>query len=640
MKSSFNKPQSEAITHGKGPALILAGPGSGKTLVITQRVKNLIEKQHIRPSNILVITFTKAAATQMKERFTILMGEGRYPVTFGTFHSVFFSVLKNAYHYTAQNIIREEKKYQILYDIIHRMELEYEDEQEFMSGVLSEISLVKNEGIDLAHYYAKNCAADIFRKIYQQYEAGKQRAGLIDFDDMLVYTYELFRERKDILALWQKQYPYILIDEFQDINKLQFEIVKMMALPHNTNHLQYQLCSLLAGRWENICVVGDDDQSIYRFRGSKPELMLGFTKSYPEAEKILLDTNYRSDREIIKAAGNLIAHNSERFSKKIMAQSAQPGEVEFAIYKNQWAENEAVIADIKRQVQRGVPYQEIAILFRTNIQPRMLMRQLMNHNIPFIAKDKIPNLYEHWIARDIFTYIRIAQGSRERKDFLKIINRPKRYIGRESLEELSVAFDVWMDYYKEQPWIAERIDRLEYDIRMLSMMKPYAAVNYIRGGIGYDDYCREYAKYRHIREEELLEVLDELQESAKEYQSYEAWFLHMEEYKEELERQAKEQKQQPDGVTLATLHSAKGLEYDIVYLVDVNEGIMPYKKAVLEQDIEEERRMFYVGMTRARHRLSISSVQEYNGKKSEISRFVAEAGRAETGEQRINKKAT
>lgn len=623
MKSSFNKPQSEAITHGKGPALILAGPGSGKTLVITQRVNNLIEKQHIRPSNILVITFTKAAATQMKERFTILMGEGRYPVTFGTFHAVFFSVLKNAYHYTAQNIIREEKKYQILYDIIHRMELEYEDEQEFMSGVLSEISLVKNEGIDLAHYYAKNCAADIFRKIYQQYEAGKQRAGLIDFDDMLVYTYELFRERKDILALWQKQYPYILIDEFQDINKLQFEIVKMMALPHN-----------------NLFVVGDDDQSIYRFRGSKPELMLGFTKSYPDTKKILLDTNYRSDREIIKVAGKLIAHNSERFSKKIMAQSAQPGEVEFAIYKNQWAENEAIIADIKRQVQRGVPYQEIAILFRTNIQPRMLMRQLMNHNIPFIAKDKIPNLYEHWIARDIFTYIRIAQGSRERKDFLKIINRPKRYIGRESLEELSVAFDVWMDYYKEQPWIAERIDRLEYDIRMLSMMKPYAAVNYIRGGIGYDDYCRGYAKYRHIREEELLEVLDELQESAKEYQSYEAWFLHMEEYKEELERQAKEQKQQPDGVTLATLHSAKGLEYDIVYLVDVNEGIMPYKKAVLEQDIEEERRMFYVGMTRARHRLSISSVQEYNGKKSEISRFVAEAGRIETGEQRINKKAT
>lgn len=176
MKSSFNKPQSEAITHGKGPALILAGPGSGKTLVITQRVKNLIEKQHIRPSNILVITFTKAAATQMKERFTILMGEGRYPVTFGTFHAVFFSVLKNAYHYTAQNIIREEKKYQILYDIIHRMELEYEDEQEFMSGVLSEISLVKNERIDL-HITMQRTVRQIFseRFISSMRQANKEQ---------------------------------------------------------------------------------------------------------------------------------------------------------------------------------------------------------------------------------------------------------------------------------------------------------------------------------------------------------------------------------------------------------------------------------------------------------------------------------
>lgn len=620
---AFNEAQKRAIRHTDGPALVLAGPGSGKTTVITNRVRYLTEKVGVEPGNILVITFTRAAAREMKERYERITGTGCSRVSFGTFHSVFFMILKLAYRYQASNIVKEEQRIQFIREQLDRTDLEIEDEGEFIASVLSEISLIKGELMSLDNYYAKSCSQTVFKELYEGYEGCLRKQGLLDFDDMLAMCYELFKERKDILQAWQRKYKYILIDEFQDINRIQYEIIKMLALPEN-----------------NLFIVGDDDQSIYRFRGSKPELMLGFTKSYSDAEKILLDTNYRSDREIIKAAGNLIAHNSERFSKKIMAQSTQPGEVEFAIYKNQWAENEAVIADIKRQVQRGVPYQEIAILFRTNIQPRMLMRQLMNHNIPFIAKDKIPNLYEHWIARDIFTYIRIAQGSRERKDFLKIINRPKRYIGRESLEELSVAFDVWMDYYKEQPWIAERIDRLEYDIRMLSMMKPYAAVNYIRGGIGYDDYCREYAKYRHIREEELLEVLDELQESAKEYQSYEAWFLHMEEYKEELERQAKEQKQQPDGVTLATLHSAKGLEYDIVYLVDVNEGIMPYKKAVLEQDIEEERRMFYVGMTRARHRLSISSVQEYNGKKSEISRFVAEAGRAETGEQRINKKAT
>lgn len=611
MIQSLNTSQSEAVSHGKGPALILAGPGSGKTLVITQRVKNLIEEQKVHPSNILVITFTKAAARQMKERFGNLMGGKRCPVTFGTFHAVFFSVLKHAYHYTAQNVIREEQKFQFLREIMNRMELEYEDEQDFMSGVLGEISLVKNEGIDLEHYYAKNCGVDIFRRIYREYEKRMQRAGLLDFDDMLVYTYELFRERKDILALWQKQYPYILIDEFQDINRLQFEIVKMMALPEN-----------------NLFVVGDDDQSIYRFRGAKPELMLNFKKSYPSAREILLDVNYRSSSGIIQAAQRLIAHNSERFSKNIRGQEECEGVVAFSQYKNQWEQNEAVLANIKKQAEKGVPYREMAVLFRTNIQPRMLMRQLMNHNIPFVAKDKIPNLYDHWVAKDIFAYIRIAQGSRERRDFLKIMNRPKRYIGRESLEELSVAFDVWMDYYKEQPWIAERIDRLAYDIRMLSGMGPFAAMNYIRNGIGYDEFCREYAEYRHIKAEELIEILDELQESAKEYKSYEAWFLHMEEYKEELEKQARAQQYHPDGVTLATLHSAKGLEYEIVYIVDVNEGVMPYKKAVLDSDMEEERRMFYVGMTRAKKELYLSAVQEYNGKKVELSRFVKEAGGA------------
>lgn len=611
MIQSLNTPQSEAVSHGRGPALVLAGPGSGKTLVITQRVKNLIEEQGVNPSNILVITFTKAAARQMKERFGLLMGEGRYPVTFGTFHAVFFSVLKHAYHYTAQNVIREEQKFQFLQEIMNRMELEYEDEREFMSGVLGEISLVKNEGIDLEHYYAKNCGADIFRRIYREYEKRMQRAGLLDFDDMLVYTYELFRERKDILALWQKQYPYILIDEFQDINRLQFEIVKMMALPQN-----------------NLFVVGDDDQSIYRFRGAKPELMLNFKKSYSLAKEILLDVNYRSSSGIIQAAQRLIAHNSERFSKNIRGQEKGEGVVAFSQHKNQWEENEAVLANIKKQAEKGIPYREMAVLFRTNIQPRMLMRQLMNHNIPFVAKDKIPNLYDHWVAKDIFTYIRIAQGSRERKDFLKIMNRPKRYIGRESLEELSVAFDVWMDYYKEQPWIAERIDRLAYDIKMLSGMGPFAAMNYIRNGIGYDDFCREYAEYRHIKAEELIEILDELQESAREYKSYDAWFLHMEEYKEELEKQARAQQYNPDGVTLATLHSAKGLEYEIVYIVDVNEGVMPYKKAILDSDVEEERRMFYVGMTRAKRELYLSAVQEYNGKKVELSRFLQEAGGA------------
>ncbi len=605
---SFNPSQEEAVRHKDGPCLTLAGPGSGKTLVITQRTKNLIQEYGVNPSNILVITFTKAAATEMKMRFQRLMGGQTCPVTFGTFHAVYFAVLKHAYHYSADNIIREEQKYQFMKEIILKQQLEYEDETEFISSILGEISMVKNSGVELAHYYAKNCGEEVFRRIYRLYEDKLYQKRLIDFDDMLVYTYELFRERKDILAAWQRKYQYILVDEFQDINKIQFDVLKMLAEPQN-----------------NLFIVGDDDQSIYRFRGAKPEIMLNFKKDFPDAKEILLDTNYRSKANIVKHALQVIGHNKERYQKNIVANQEDGAEIDFQIFKTQREENAKIIWDIQEQIDRGRNYSEFAILFRTNTQPRLLMEQLMEYNIPFRTRDNIPNLYDHWIAKDIFTYIRIAQGSRYRKDFLQIMNRPKRYISRDSLDEEMVAFDVWAWYYEEQPWVAERIERLEYDIKMLSGMKPYAAINYIRHGIGYDDFCQEYADYRRIKPEDLFDLLEELQDSAKGYESYEAWFEHIEEYEKELERMRQKQYLNENSVALATLHSSKGLEYETVYIVDVNEGLMPYKKAVLDPEIEEERRMFYVGMTRAKRDLHLFSVKNLNNKELEVSRFIKEA---------------
>ena len=264
----FSASQLEAIHHKDGPALILAGPGSGKTAVITERTRQLILEYGVNPSNILVITFTRAAAGEMRERFFRLMGGKQYPVTFGTFHAVFFTILKYAYHFHAGNIIREDVKYQYMREIVTHMGLEYEDENEFLSSLLGEIGMVKNAGIPLDNYYSANCPEGVFRKIYRTYDDKLRRNRLLDFDDMLVYTDELFRERKDILAAWQKKYRYILIDEFQDINKIQFDIMKMLALPEN-----------------NLFVVGDDDQSIYRFRGAKPEIMLHFDKDYPNTKK-------------------------------------------------------------------------------------------------------------------------------------------------------------------------------------------------------------------------------------------------------------------------------------------------------------------------------------------------------------------
>lgn len=605
---SFNTSQQTAIRHKDGPMLVLAGPGSGKTTVITERTKYLITECGVNPANILVVTFTRAAAAEMKERFFRLMGGTACPVTFGTFHAVFFTILKHAYHYRAENIVREEQKFACMRELVAKHRLEYEDENEFITAVLGEIGIVKNTGIALANYYSTTCAEEMFRRLYSEYHEFLYKNHRIDFEDMLVYTWELFSERPDILALWQKKYRYILIDEFQDINKMQFDVVKQ-----------------LAGSAKNLFVVGDDDQSIYRFRGAKPELMLHFKDDFPEAKTVLLDVNYRSQEQIVAGALRLISHNKERYDKRIRAEKKAAHAIEYAVFKNQREENLRIIRDIQDIAERGGNFSDVAVLFRTNTQPRLLMEQLLEYNVPFRTRDNVPNLYEHWIAKDICAYLRIAQGSRARSDFLRIMNRPKRYITRESLDEDTVAFDVWEWFFEEQPWVAQRIATLEKDIKKLGRMNPYAAVNYIRKGIGYDEFCEEYADYRRMRAEDLYDVLEELQESAKGFDTFDGWFDHMEQYKKELERLHREEEVPRDAVALTTLHSAKGLEYEHVYLVDVNEGTMPYKKAVLDQEIEEERRMFYVGMTRAKKNLHLFSVRELNGKDADVSRFVIEA---------------
>ena len=605
---AFNEAQKRAIRHTDGPALVLAGPGSGKTTVITNRVRYLTEKVGVEPGNILVITFTRAAAREMKERYERITGTGCSRVSFGTFHSVFFMILKLAYRYQASNIVKEEQRIQFIREQLDQTDLEIEDEGEFISSVLSEISLIKGELMSLDNYYAKSCSQTVFKELYDGYEHRLRKQGLLDFDDMLAMCYELFKERKDILQAWQRKYKYILIDEFQDINQIQYEIVKMLALPEN-----------------NLFIVGDDDQSIYRFRGARPELMLGFEKDYPDAERILLDVNYRCVDPVIESAGKLIANNKTRFQKEIHGNRGKGCPVFVKEWPDPLAETKAITEELRDYHQMGIAYEDMAVLYRTNQGPRLLIERMMEYNIPFHMRDTVPNLYEHWIAKDIIAYMKIAMGSRYRKDFLKIMNRPKRYISRDSLDEETVAFDVWEWFYEDKPWVAERIQRLEYDIKMLSTMSPYAAINYIRRGIGYDEFCVEYADYRRMNVEDLYEVLEELQNSAKGFDTYNDWFEHIENYTAELEKIYRQQNQNPESVALATLHSSKGLEYDNVYIIDVNEGIMPYKKAVLDNEVEEERRMFYVGMTRAKKKLHLYSIEQLNHKNTDISRFIRES---------------
>lgn len=603
---AFSKAQTQAIMHKDGPMMVLAGPGSGKTTVITHRVQYLTKEYGIDPGDILVITFTRAAAGEMRERYEALTGGGSR-VTFGTFHSIFFRILKLAYRYTADNIVREEQQMQFVRELAQAGGLEPEDENEFAASILSEISSVKGERIALEHYYSKNCPDAVFRQLYAGYEEKMRRAGLIDFDDMMVLCLELFTERKDILSAWQRRYRYILIDEFQDINRLQYEIVRMLAKPE-----------------DNLFIVGDDDQSIYRFRGAKPEIMLGFERDYPGAGRILLDVNYRSTEEIVAPALRLIGENQKRFSKAIHTTGRHGKNVITKLWQDPGEENLAIAREIQLYLQSGVRPGDIAVLYRTNAGPRFLMEKLMEYNLPFRTRDTVPNLYEHWISRNILTYIRIAMGSRAREDILQVINRPKRYISRDAMPDETVSFEKMKAFYAEKDWIAERIESLEGDLRAIARMSPLAAVNYIRQGMGYDEYLIEYAAFRRMRPEELLETADELKESAAGFKTFDEWFAHIDAYKEELLRQAAQRRTETDAITLATMHSAKGLEFPIVYILDANEGITPHSRAMLDEDMEEERRLFYVAMTRAKTRLHVYAVRERYHKKAEVSRFVWE----------------
>lgn len=587
--------------------LTLAGPGSGKTAVITGRVYNLIRNCGVTPSSILVVTFTRAAAREMKERFLRLAGPKAAGVTFGTFHGVFYGILRQVYRIGGENILSEDRRRALIRELIQAYVRDIEDETDLMDSISREISTIKNGRIELKNYYSASCSRENFQKIYQGYQQTLKKKRLLDFDDIMLYCYELFLKRPDILSLWQKKFQYILIDEFQDINKLQYDIVRMLAKPE-----------------DNLFIVGDDDQSIYRFRGAMPEIMLNFRKDYPEARQVLLNVNYRCSRPILRQAMKVIGNNEQRFKKELTAAKQDGPPVHLRTFENPEEELSHLMEELSGAKEKGQDLSGTALLFRTNIGSRPAVEKLMEYNLPFQMRDSLPNLYEHFIARDIMAYFRIICGSRSRSDFLQVMNKPNRYISREALYETQVSFEALYSFYEEKEWMCDRIERLERDLHVMKDMLPFAAVNYIRFAVGYEEHLRSYAEYRHIRPEELYEILNEVQDTTRGFKSFADWFSHVEEYSQQLKEQSQQQKLRGDGVTVSTLHSVKGLEYDTVYILDVNEGNIPYHKAQQESEIEEERRMFYVGMTRARTNLYIYSVRERHGKKQESSRFVEE----------------
>ncbi len=601
-----SKEQLQAIHHGDGPMMVLAGPGSGKTYTITRRIRYLIEHHGVPPEQILVITFTKAAALEMQERFERLMDGSGQNVTFGTFHAIYFHILKRSYHYDQSNIITEKEKREYLKEVLESRSGEEELGDSYIPLLLNEFSRIKNEGKTADGYQPAYLPEGCFQEIFEAYQRRMRIEQKIDFDDMVLLCHRLLRSQPELLSMWQDIYRYLLIDEFQDINRMQYEVVRLLAKPR-----------------DNLFVVGDDDQSIYGFRGSDPSIMLGFPREYPNCRTVLLKENYRCTRHIVRSAVKLIDHNQNRFSKKLQAKKEGYQDVILTGCDSREAEAEEITALIKYYRQYGA-YRDIAVLFRTNLSASFLAQKLAQEKIPFWQKEKTKDLFSDPMALDILAMLHFAHGKTERGYFLRFMNKPVRYLRRDMVEK-----NVDIDEMLTQQGLGKNrimfLKRLQYDLLQIQGMEPYAAVNYIRKGMGYDRWVMQNAREKHRNREEDMELLDWIQNSAKGMEDFPAWLDMIDAYRQNLNR-TDTPADGEDAVSLVTMHGSKGLEYKIIILPDVNEGNVPQKKAVTQKELEEERRVFYVAMTRAKEKLFLFYVKKTKENRLIPSRFLKEIG--------------
>lgn len=593
-----------------GPAMVLAGPGSGKTTVITHRIKNLIEKAEVRPENILVVTFTKAAAISMQKRFSTLMNGGKgQPVTFGTFHSVFYKILRKSRRYEATDILSERQKTDYIREIIGRYGISSNDISELSQNIINDIGNIKGNMLNAQEYEPSCCKKEDFIKVYNAYNLELKRDGKMDFDDILRECYLLLCENHTILEQWRELYKYILIDEFQDINRIQMNIIELLASPLN-----------------NIFVVGDDDQSIYGFHGARPEIMIEFKDYYPEAELIVLDVNYRSTQSIINVAGRVIENNKTRLDKCAHANNDKDFQPDIRKFRNQVEELKFVVSKIKEYENQGISLSEMAILVRNNSQIQEISSFLKNRKIEAESGKHRSNIYNGMVAKDILSYVRGAlkfDGTYFNEDLIYVLNKPQRYISRQVVLSVNMNISAVRRIYSKN-----NIDSFLFHIEMIRKLPPQAALSYIRKGAGYEEYLRLYAIENNIPMSGLLKQLEQLVQECSKFNTLEQWINSIDSA-QNSEGQNFGKKSSGEGgtnnrINIMTMHGSKGLEFKAVFIVDANQGIIPTSKALRERDFEEERRLFYVAITRAIDYLNVYAVEERLGCPIEVSMFVEE----------------
>lgn len=647
----LNEAQRRAVTWGEGPLLVLAGPGSGKTFTVTNRILYLLE-QGTPAEEILTVTFTREAAASMQRRFQ-KMSKRLYPVNFGTFHSIFYHILQKSGDLSHRKLLTISQRKQLMIPIMKKYILRSGGDAacaeagEEAERLLSAVSFYKNTGeADRAADQAPAAYREAFGEICGEYGAAVRRAGGIDFDDMLFACRELLRGRPSLREYWQRRFRHILVDEFQDINPIQYEVLGLLsAAPYN------------------LFAVGDDDQSVYGFRGSRPELMKRFEREYG-AGRLLLDINYRCAAEIVRASAAVIGENRDRFPKVLRPTPEKIPDVAGGVIrqsmermtdsasKTTWcpvkegmsglaggksgppAEREAdpacglrirsfpgreeqgfyLTEELKKwREAHGKDKKSCAVLFRTNAFLQRTAAKLKSAGIPFLIREKTASIYEHFIVKDIMAYLLLAAGAGGREALLRVLNKPRRGLSREALAA-GGGVEEMLRYYEQDflPWEVKQealsqLALLQTQLRNLGRMKPGLGVSYVMRAVKYEDYLRGRAQGNPELWEEWQELLDWLKSDAAAYENAADWLRMQKSYAAELERRPAGQKKEEavGGIRLLTVHASKGLEFDRVYLPDCNERIFPHGSMPDLACVEEERRLFYVAMTRARETLEL-----------------------------------
>ncbi|NSB97974.1 UvrD-helicase domain-containing protein [Clostridium saccharobutylicum] len=614
MGYNLDKYQMSAIKCEDRNALIVAAPGSGKTTVIINKVDHLVSDKKVSNGNIIIITFTKAAAENMKKRYAQIVSEKRFlqmsnvnrSPFFGTFHGLFYKMLLKCGKKI--DIIDGGIAHKIVSNVLSKYFDDVNDDK--VKEAINNISLYKTSRADISTF-KPSLAKEIFEKCLEKYEEYKREYNKYDFDDLAIEVLDLLRKNKNILLGYRKLFKYILVDEFQDCDEMQIDFLKLINDGDNNS----------------LFAVGDEDQCIYSFRGSKPEYMVSFQKIFNEGKKYYLYVNYRSRMNIVNKSKDVIKFNKERNNKEIKSNKDSEGIIRWFNSYNEKMQAESLVDIIMQNKNLNIPYEDNAVLYRTNVESMTVIDVLTKRKIPFTLLDREYNFFEHFICRDLIAYLRLAINQFDRESFLKIINKPFRYISKSNLSFIKNyvkeenPFDIIMGKEDMPPFQRKKLDELKKDINYLNKISLSSAIAYIIMDLGYIDYLKSYAEKSKQSLDDFEDVIEEFKLAAEGYKTIFEFLGHIEEVKQSIEESKSKTKK--EGVILSTIHGVKGMEFKNVYIINCVEETIPHANSIKE-NLEEERRLFYVAITRAIDNLYLFSPRSRKGQFKDISRFIIE----------------